>query len=66
MKFTADQIEYLESVIEMDGLDIIKVKAHIWGNVDGNVYGDVEGDVRGDVWGDVEGDVGGTVDGEDR
>ena len=49
MKFTAEQIKYLERVIDMEGLDITKVRAPI--------KGDVEGDVGGDVWGYVEGDV---------
>ena len=58
MKFTAEQIEYLERVIKMNGLDIVMVKTHIKGSVFGNVFGNVEGDVRGDVKGDVRGEVG--------
>ena len=61
MKFTAEQIERLESVIEMDGLDIIKVRCSIYGPVEGTVCGDV----FGDVYGDVKEDVWGTVDGGD-
>jgi len=65
MKFTAEQIEYLERVIDMDGLDITQVKTHIKGNVLGNVLGDVGGNVEGDVEGFVEGFVWGTVKGEE-
>ena len=39
MKFTAEQQAYLESVITMDGLDIVTVKTRIKGNVLGNVEG---------------------------
>jgi hypothetical protein len=45
MKFTAEQIEYLERVIEMDGLDIVVVRDHIQGDVFGYVGGVVRGDV---------------------
>jgi len=68
MKFTAEQIQYLENNIEMVGLNIIRVKAHIkggvWGNVGGSVWGYVRGNVWGDVKGSVEGDVGGYVLGD--
>ena len=51
MKFTAEQIKYLENNIEMVGLNIIQVKAHIkgtvWGNVGGSVLGNVNGPVKG-------------------
>ena len=57
MKFTAEQQARLESVIEMDGLDIIRVKANIQGDVEGNIWGSVLGDVFGDVWGSVKGSV---------
>ena len=49
MKLTAEQIEYLESNIEMEGLDITKVKANIKGDVRGNVSGSVYGDVSGSL-----------------
>jgi len=65
MKFTAEQIEYLERVIDMDGLDITQVKTHIKGNVLGNVLGDVGGNVEGDVEGFVKGDVWRTVNGKE-
>ena len=61
MKFTAEQIERLESVIDMDGLDITEVKTHIKGDVLGPIHGDVEGYIKGTVWGYVEGKVKGTV-----
>ena len=67
MKFTAEQIEYLERVIEMQGLDITKVKTHIKGDVEGSVWGNLKGSVEGYVGGnvgsDVEGNVGGDVEG---
>ena len=53
MKFTAQQLEYLENNIEMEGLEIIKVKDIIYGSigdyVGGNVYGGVLGYVEGTV-----------------
>ena len=61
MKFTAEQQAYLERVITMEGLDIIKVRGSIYGPVEGTVCGDV----FGDVYGDVKEDVWGTVDGGD-
>ena len=75
MKFTAKQLERLQSVIKMDGLDIIEVGqdiagsviGHVRGNIEGAVFGSVngsvEGDVRDDVYGNVLGDVGGNVGG---
>ena len=61
MKFTAEQIQYLERNIEMDGLEIMRVGTNIKGNVCGSVYGDVEGSVGGSVYKDVEGTIGGDV-----
>ena len=61
MKFTAEQIEYLEYVIEMKDLRIICVDDGIFGNV----YGDVWGSVCGNVYGDVKRSVWGTVDGKE-
>ena len=61
MKFTAEQQEYLERNIEMEGLYITKVKYTIYGDVCGHV----RGNVGGNVWGDVGGNVWGTVNGED-
>ena len=52
MKFTAEQIAYLERVIEMEGLRLVIIQDEV---VD--IYGNVLGDIYGDVWGDVEGDV---------
>jgi len=74
MKFTARQIEYLESAIEMEGLRIACVDADIFGHVLGDVKGHVEGDVKGHVcgdvkggvWGDVKGNVEGTVNSKGR
>ena len=66
MKFTAGQQYYLERVIEMQGLDITAVKAHIKGDVYGYVEGDVWYSVKGDVLGDVRGKVWGTVNGKER
>ena len=48
MKFTEEQIKYLERVIEMDDLDIMGVKDHIWGNVDGYVSGHIWDNLRGE------------------
>ena len=45
MKFTAEQIEYLERVIEMEGLRLVIIQDEV-GNVWGNVWGDVRGDAR--------------------
>ena len=56
MKFTAEQIAHLESVIEMDGLDIVGVKDHIWGNVDGYVTGHIWDNLRGDTLRNVFGE----------
>ena len=56
MKFTAEQIEYLERVIEMEGLRLVIIQDEV-GNVWGNVRGDVRGTLLGNVWGDVRGDV---------
>ena len=53
MKFTAEQIEYLENNIEMEGLEIIKVKDIIYGSVGGYVGGNVYGGVLGYVEGTV-------------
>ena len=47
MKFTAEQIAYLERVIEMECLDITKVRASIYGPVCGDVIGKVLGTVDG-------------------
>ena len=67
MEFTGEQIEYLERVIDMDGLDITEVKTNIkgnvWGYVEGNILRSVEGNVLGSVLGDVKGDVLGDVKG---
>jgi len=60
MKFTARQIEYLESAIEMEGLRITCVDDDIFGNV----LGDIRGNVLGDVWGSVKGYVGNDVKGD--
>tara|TARA_R110000765_G_scaffold402448_1_gene498237 strand:+ start:55 stop:231 length:177 start_codon:yes stop_codon:yes gene_type:complete len=57
MKFTAEQIEYLGSVIEMEGLDITRVKDHIWGNVDGYVTGHIWDNLKGDTHRNVFGEV---------
>ena len=57
MKFTAEQIEYLEKMIIMKDLRITCVGDDIFGDVIGDVLGSVEGSVRGNV----EGYVGGTV-----
>tara|TARA_R110000796_G_scaffold93936_1_gene198605 strand:+ start:693 stop:869 length:177 start_codon:yes stop_codon:yes gene_type:complete len=57
MKFTAEQIEYLERVIELEGLDIVGVKDHIWGNVDGYVTGHIGDNLRGDTLRNVFGEV---------
>ena len=65
MKFTAEQQEYLESNIEMDGLDITKVKGSIYGHVKGDVKGNI-GHVGGNIYGDVGGDLGGNVCGDVR
>ena len=46
MKFTAEQIEYLERNIEMAGLRITHVDANIFGNVCGDVEGDVKGNYK--------------------
>ena len=68
MKFTAEQIKYLENNIEMVGLDITEVKTHIkggvWGNVGGSVWGNVAGYVWGYVGSGVRGDVKGNVLGD--
>ena len=58
MKFTAEQIKYLERVIEMAGLRITCV--------DDNIFGSVKGDILGNVLGEVFGDVFGPVWGEER
>ena len=66
MKFTAEQQAYLERVIELEGLEIIKVKDTIYGNVKGSVWGNVQnvlGHVRGSISGNVLGDVWGNVQG---
>jgi outer membrane lipoprotein SlyB len=70
MKFTAEQLEYLERNIDMDDLGIIEVRTNIqgivWGDVGdvrGSVFGNVRRDVKGEVWGDV-GDVLGHVLGD--
>jgi hypothetical protein len=42
MKFTAEQIEYLERVITMDGLRIAVIQDEV-----GHVKGDVRGTVAG-------------------
>ena len=52
MKFTAEQIEYLERVIEMEGLRLVIIQDEV-----GDVRGDVRGTLLGNVWGDVRGDV---------
>jgi len=57
MKFTAEQIEYLERVIELEGLDITGVKDHIWGNVDGYVTGYIWDGLKGDTHRNVFGEV---------
>ena len=57
MKFTAEQIEYLERVIELEGLDIVGVKDHIWGNVDGYVTGYIWDGLKGDTHRNVFGEV---------
>ena len=46
MKFTADQIEYLEHVITMKDLRITCVDDDIFGNIHGNIYGYVKGGVE--------------------
>tara|TARA_R110002126_G_scaffold41992_2_gene121755 strand:- start:2415 stop:2609 length:195 start_codon:yes stop_codon:yes gene_type:complete len=46
MKFTAEQIAYLERVIEMEDLRITCVDADIFGNIHGNIYGYVKGGVE--------------------
>ena len=64
MKFTKEQLEKLESVVEMDGTEIVEIKCNIgnvWGDVrtiKGNVRVNVLGNVVGSVCGDVKGDVG--------
>ena len=45
MKFTAEQIEYLERVIEMEGLRLVIIQDEVVDTY-GNVWGDVAGDVR--------------------
>ena len=47
MKFTAEQIAFLERVIEMDGLEITEVRMRIKGDVYCSVKGDVCGDIEG-------------------
>ena len=47
MKFTAEQIEYLERTLIMKDLRITCVGD--------DIFGDVLGDVKGIVWGQVEG-----------
>ena len=46
MKFTAEQIKYLEHVITMKDLRITCVDADIFGNIHGNIYGYVKGGVE--------------------
>jgi len=58
MKFTVEQIKYLERTLLMKDLRIICVGD--------DIFGDVLGDVKGDVWGSVEGVVGGTVNSKER
>ena len=69
MKFTAEQIEYLERNIEMAGLRIIKASHPIKVDVDGCIGGYLRGKIKGDISGYVEGDglegVWGTVKGEE-
>ena len=69
-KFTKEQQQILEDVINFDGkrVNILNrftggfllwsVEGNVWGNVEGNVEGSVEGSVLGNVWGYVEGYVG--------
>jgi len=45
MKFTAEQIAYLERVIEMEGLRLVIIQDEVVDNY-GNVWRDVGGDVR--------------------
>ena len=61
MKFTAEQIKYLESNIEMVGLKIIQVKDTLYGDVKGHVKGTIYGDVFGDVKGYVLGGIWGPI-----
>lgn len=60
-KFTAQQIEYLESHIEFLDAEDVERGFSVLGSVGGNVWGDVKGDVWGDVKGSVLGDVEGNV-----
>ena len=63
MKFTAEQQEYLERNIDMEGLDITKIGTSVGivhGDVD-SVFGNVRRDVKGAVWGNVGGNVLGDV-----
>lgn len=56
-KFTAEQLEHLEELIEFIEVDKFNIKGSVKGSVLGSVGGDVKGTVKGSVGGDVKGHV---------
>lgn len=64
MTFTAEQLKYLEEIIEFTdvGFNVLgNVKGDVYGSVERNVWVDVYGSVGGDVKGNVLGNVWGNV-----
>lgn len=66
-KFTEEQIEMLERVVDLteDGKGILHVRANVggsvWGSIEGTVWGYIEGNVDGYVGGYVGGNVVGPI-----
>ena len=56
MKLTAEQIEYLESNIEMEGLRIMGASHSVKVDVHGCIAGYLRGTIRGNVWGTEKGE----------
>ena len=60
-KFTKEQQQILEDVINFDGKRVTILNRFTGGFLLWSVYGDVTGSVYGSVWGDVYGNVMGGV-----
>ena len=65
-KFTKEQLEYLETNVEMceDRLGINVIRGDIYSYVGGNIHGNISGNVGGIIYGDISGNVGGNVLGD--
>ena len=66
MKFTAEQIEFLEDNIDMVGLNVISVSNYIKVDVLGSVKGNVRGTIKGNLRGTIKGTPFWYSEGEER